>query len=101
MGICNDQCNIKPVVLFGTLLGIIRDKDLIQWNNDIELGVHHENWQETEIIKLFNNLRRIGYIVTYYRLIKAIFIRTIDGSGEVHINYFKEINKKCFRLSRT
>ena len=39
MGICNDQCNIKPVVLFGTLLGIIRDKDLIQWNNDIELGV--------------------------------------------------------------
>ena len=46
---------------------------------------------------MFNNLRRIGYIVTYYRLIKAISIRTIDRSGEVHINYFKEINKKCFR----
>lgn len=94
---CKNLDNIKPVVLFGTLLGFIRNGDLIEWNNDIELGIHHENWDENEILRMYSKLRQIGYIVTYYKVNKSISVRTLDKSGEVHINYFKEINKKSFR----
>ena len=81
--------SLQPVVLFGALLGIIRENDLLKWNNDIELGVAESNWNETEIQLLISDLRAAGYIVTYYRLCKAISIRGPDGVGEVHINYFQ------------
>lgn len=97
MNVCEKISEIRPVVLFGSLLGIIRDGDLISWNNDIELGVSQFEWNETEIEKVCNRMRSKGYIVNYYRLNKAISIRTNNNFGEVHINYFKELNGYCYR----
>ena len=40
-------------VCHGTLLGIIRDKNLIPWDNDIDLGVWKKNLKKNIIVKEF------------------------------------------------
>lgn len=97
MAVCETLCKLNPVVLFGTLLGIVRDGDLIEWNNDIELGVLSSDWNEDEISILCSELRQLGLIITYYRLNRAISIRTRDRAGEVHINYFGKLDGQCCR----
>ena len=97
MEVCTKLSNIRPVILFGSLLGIIRDGDLISWNNDIELGVSQFDWNEVELEKVCNEMRLKGYLVNYYMLNKAISIRSNNNIGEVHINYFKELNGYCYR----
>lgn len=42
-------------VCHGTLLGIIRDNNLIPWDNDIDLGLWKKNIKKNLIIKLFIN----------------------------------------------
>ena len=81
--------SLHPVVLFGALLGIVRDNRLLEWNNDVELGVADINWNEESIQDLISGLRAEGYLVNYYRLCRAISIRGKDNVGEVHINYFQ------------
>ena len=97
MNDCPASIDLKPVVLFGALLGIVRDSDLISWNNDIELGVHEDNWKESIIDEVCLKMRSNGYIVNYYSLNKAISIRDKNGHGELHINRFVERNNMICR----
>lgn len=83
---------LKPVILFGSLLGIVRDGDLISWNNDIELGIHKDLWDEKKLSSLIDKLRTDGFVVNYYKIIKAVSIRTPNRDGEVHLNYFANAN---------
>ena len=39
----------------GTLLGLIRDKNLIEWDNDIDFGVWHGEIDKNRLINLFLN----------------------------------------------
>ena len=94
---CSVTDELYPVVLFGSLLGIVRNNDLLSWNNDIELGIHEDNWDEQKIHELCLQLRKQGYIVNYYKLTKAVSIRSVCGKGEVHINFFKKFQEIIIR----
>ena len=50
--------SLHPVILFGALLGIVRDNRLLEWNNDVELGVADINWNEESIQDLISGLKR-------------------------------------------
>ena len=38
--------NIKPVALAGTLLGLVRDSKLIEWDPDVDIGIVDGTWGE-------------------------------------------------------
>ena len=38
-----DEAGVRFFLIFGTLLGAIRDKDLILWDKDIDLGIFYED----------------------------------------------------------
>ena len=50
-----ENINQNYWVCHGTLLGIIRDKNLIPWDNDIDLGLWRKNLKKNLIIETFIN----------------------------------------------
>ncbi len=88
---------IKYWICQGTLLGIIRDNQLIPWDHDIDIAVWSGSVQKENIIKIMqeNNFRlREKYLVKDDLL---TFIK--KGGKEVDINFYektieKNINKK-------
>ena len=75
-------------ICHGTLLGIIRDKKLIPWDHDIDIGIL-ENENDRKIIPII--LKKEGF-----KEIKKTFLDndgmmkfTRDGGREVDINFYK------------
>ena len=66
----------------GTLLGAYRDKELIEWDKDIDLSVRRKD--QKKIIGLENKLQKIGRVGTC--------IRT-NGKGENYISSHYIIKK--------
>ena len=46
--------NIKYWICHATLLGVIRDKDLIPWDHDIDIAVWADDVSEEKIAKQFS-----------------------------------------------
>ncbi len=83
--------NIKYWLCQGTLLGIIRDKDLIPWDHDIDIAIWQDNFIKEKIIKIMlsNNFN-----------IKKKFMNENDqltfvkkGGREVDFNFYEIISK--------
>ncbi len=50
----------------GTLLGIIRDQSLIEWEKDIDIGVLKNQLEESDIWYIVNKVKNDGYDVNVY-----------------------------------
>lgn len=59
-----DNNSIEFILLFGTLLGAIRDKGFITYDEDIDLAILEEN--RTKILDLLFEFRKVGLEVARY-----------------------------------
>lgn len=85
----------------GTLLGIIRNKELIDWDNDVDFCLWNNNSDKTKIIKLFTN---IGFKLIYYNN-KFDFLSFYRNGGRVvdinfyHKDFYKNITFSIWPIS--
>lgn len=54
-----DNADIRYWLDFGTLLGAVRDGDIISWDTDADIGYYHDD-RDKLIVVLMNNLYYIG-----------------------------------------
>ena len=64
----------SPFLLYGTLLGVFRDKKLISSDNDIDIGCKHENFIINKE-KIIQNLTLKGFILARKNKSLITFVR--------------------------
>jgi len=56
-----ESINLKPFLIGGTLLGAVRDKDFIEWDKDIDLGLVTDYFNNQDsFYELSKKLQKIG-----------------------------------------
>jgi radical SAM protein with 4Fe4S-binding SPASM domain len=60
LNICK-SINLKPFLVFGTLLGHYRDNNFIKHDNDIDLGILNDDWKKIDRLK--SEMVKKGYII--------------------------------------
>ena len=91
------KLNIKVWFAWGALLGLVREKRLLPWNNDVELMVIAEKNYHLKALSLIERLKYSNYHCTYYRDISALSIRSLIDNVNVNINFTKEGNQYLYR----
>jgi len=100
LDICK-ELNIKAWLAWGALLGIVREKRLLPWNNDVELMVIAEKNYHQKALSLAKRLKHKNYHCIYYRDISALSIRSLIEGVNVNVNFAKEGNEDISRPHET
>ena len=100
LDICK-ELDIKSWLAWGALLGIVREKRLLPWNNDVELMVIAEKNYHQKALSLAKRLKNLNYHCIYYRDISALSIRSLTEGVNVNINFAKEGNEDISRPHET
>ncbi len=83
--------NINYWLCHGTLLGIIRDNELIPWDHDIDIAVWQQKNLKDKIIKI---MKKRKFILKEKYLIEDDLLTFIkDGGREVDINFYESKKK--------
>ena len=100
LDICK-ELNIEVWLAWGALLGIIREKRLLPWNNDVELMVIAKKNYHQKAVSLAKRLKNKNYHCIYYRNISALSIRSLTEDVNVNINFAKEGKEDISRPHET
>ena len=88
-----DHHNINYWVCHGTLLGIIRDKNLLAWDHDIDFAVWEDEYSKEDMLKIFS--RKLGYKQeTSIEEVNSLHFATINK--RLDINFYTRDKNKSF-----
>ena len=88
-----DKHNIEHWLDEGTLLGVVREGKLIEWDHDIDLGTWIKNIEK--IITIFDEIRKIGLEVCFFEWNKHIKLLGIGYEIDINLYFLK--NNKAVR----
>lgn len=87
-----EDCGAVCFVDFGTLLGIIRDKKLIEYDRDIDFGVYfNENFKPEDLDILMKEIGLKRYRSFY---LKGKLEEVTYANGIIHIDFFRHTVSK-------
>jgi lipopolysaccharide cholinephosphotransferase len=82
--------NLKFIVLFGTLLGIHRDKNLIPYDSDVDVAIRDYDVQT--LIYTIKELKRKGFTIARYEKDSLVSIIRNDCYIDIYIFHKQETN---------
>lgn len=96
-----NKYNIKLFMIYGTLLGYIRNKDLICYDFDLDFGVKYDEYQKmrTEIMKYYKDNK--NYKISEIHYLSYKFIQVIHKKTGINadISAFYNNTTKAWRSS--
>lgn len=87
--------DIKVMLCFGSLLGLVRESRLLPWNNDVELFVWDSQSNQEKLSHLINTLCSHGLVITQNQYNKTISIHT--KGGVININQYEKFANLAIR----
>ena len=89
-----DNAGIRYWLDFGTLLGAVRDGDIIPWDTDADIGYYHDD-RDKLIVALVNNLHYKGYqlsVINTGRL-RVFYSRNLIDEPWLDLYAWKDVSK--------
>jgi hypothetical protein len=71
----SEELNLKIWLNYGALLGLIREKRLLPWNNDAELSCWYEEGIEEKFKLITDEMNKRGYHAFYYSTIGTFSVK--------------------------
>ena len=90
-----NKLNIKYFVVCGTLLGIVRDKNLIASDNDIDIAILKKDLKDKNLIINEFKKKKFLKIKKFYKNEKLISFKK-KGGRTVDINIYENYNKNYY-----
>ena len=87
--------NITTFLNFGALLGYIRERRLLPWNNDVELCTYSIVEFKKNIIPIMEVLDQKGYTVLFHEYAGTLSVKKIDV--DININLLWKRKDKFVR----
>ena len=87
--------NIVSFLNYGALLGYVREKRLLPWNNDIELCAYLNDEFKNNIVSVMKNLKKKGYDISFHEYAGTLNIKKTNV--DININLIWEKKDKFIR----
>ena len=88
--------NINYWVCHGTLLGIIRDDEILPWDHDIDFAVWEDEYSKKDIIKIFSTDKRFKPKAILEEMNSLHFFVKDSENKRLDINFYLRDKNKAF-----